>query len=209
MKIVKPFYIIETPIDGDYILKFIEKAGRTCYKSENKITEDSAKKFVKSLVDRGHLSVIEHYSISVRMICDRGVSHELVRHRPASYTQESTRYCNYTQGKFDGELTFIDPCFWQEGKSEEYEIWKNSMSQCEKDYIRLIEMGATPQEARSVLPNSLKTEILVTMNLREWRHFLTLRTAKASHPQMREICIPLLKEFKEKIPIVFDDINTE
>jgi len=209
MKIIKPFYTIETPIDGDYILRLIEKAGRTCYKSENSISEDSAKRFVKSLIERGHLSVIEHYSVSVRIICDRGVSHELVRHRPASYTQESTRYCNYTKGKFDGELTFIEPCFWQNTKSTEYEIWKDAMSQCEKDYIRLIEIGATPQEARSILPNSLKTEILVTMNLREWRHFFTLRTAKASHPQMREITIPLLNEFKEKIPIVFNDIVPE
>lgn len=209
MKIIKPFYIIETPIDGDYILKFIEKAGRTCYKSEDKISNDSAKSFVKNLVERGHLSVIEHFTVSVRMICDRGVSHELVRHRPASYTQESTRYCNYTKGKFDGELTFIEPCFWTDANKPEFEIWKNSMSRCEKDYIKLIEMGATPQEARSILPNSLKTEILVTMNLREWRHFLMLRTAKASHPQMREICIPLLKEFKEKIPVVFDDIAEE
>jgi thymidylate synthase (FAD) len=209
MKIIKTFYIIETPIDGDYILKFIEKAGRTCYKSEDKINSDSAKRFVKNLVERGHLSVIEHFSVSVRMICDRGVSHEIVRHRPASYTQESTRYCNYAKGKFDGELTFIEPCFWSESDEKELEIWKSSMSQCEKDYIRLIEMGATPQEARSILPNSLKTEILVTMNLREWKHFLTLRTAKASHPQMREICIPILKEFKEKIPVIFDDIPEE
>lgn len=209
MKIIKPFYVIETQINGDNILKFIEKAGRTCYKSEDKISEDSAKRFVKNLVERGHLSVIEHYSISVRFFCDRGVSHELVRHRPASYTQESTRYCNYTKGKFDGEITFIAPCFWQEEKSEEYEIWKSAMSRCEKDYKKLIEMGASPQEARSILPNSLKTEILVTMNLREWKHFLTLRTAKASHPQMREITIPLLKEFKEKIPVIFDDITEE
>jgi thymidylate synthase (FAD) len=209
MKIIKPYYIIETPIDGEYILKLIEKAGRTCYKSENSITENSAKKFVKNLIERGHLSVIEHYSVSVRIICDRGVSHELVRHRPASYTQESTRYCNYAKGKFDGELTFIKPCFWQNTKSTEYEIWKNVMNQCEKDYIRLIEIGATPQEARSILPNSLKTEILVTMNLREWRHFFTLRTAQASHPQMREITIPLLNELKEKIPVVFDDIIPE
>lgn len=209
MKIIKPFYIIETPVDVDYILKFIEKAGRTCYKSEDKINNDSAKRFIKNLVERGHLSVIEHYSVSVRIICDRGVSHEIVRHRPASYTQESTRYCNYTKGKFDGELTFIEPYFWSDSKSSEYEIWKSAMSQCEKDYIRLIEMGATPQEARSILPNSLKTEILITMNLREWKHFLTLRTAKASHPQMREICIPLLKEFKEKIPVIFDDISEE
>lgn len=122
MKIIKPFYTIETPIDGDYILKLIEKAGRTCYKSENSNSEDSAKRFVKNLIERGHLSVIEHYSVSVRIICDRGVSHELVRHRPASYTQESTRYCNYTKGKFDGELTFIEPCFWQNTKSTEYEI---------------------------------------------------------------------------------------
>ena len=206
MKSIKPKIIIESHIDGDYILKQIEKAGRTAYKSEDKITPDSAKDFVKMIHDRGHLSVIEHQSVTVRIICDRGVSHEIVRHRLASYTQESTRYCNYTKGKFGSEITVIEPCFWA-SDDEKYQVWRQTIEQIEVGYNKLIGLGATPQEARSVLPNSLKTEIVVTMNLREWRHFFTLRTSPAAHPQMREIAIPLLKEFQKLIPVVFDDIN--
>lgn len=206
MRTIKPQVVIESHIDGEYILKQIEKAGRTAYKSEDKITPDSAKDFVKMISGRGHLSVIEHQSVTVRIICDRGVSHEIVRHRLASYTQESTRYCNYTKGKFGSEITVIEPCFW-EPDDEKYKIWKQTIEQIEAGYNKLIELGATPQEARSILPNSLKTEIVVTMNLREWRHFFTLRTSQAAHPQMREIAISLLKEFQKLIPVVFDDIN--
>ena len=155
--------------------------------------------------DRGHLSVIEHQFVTVRIICDRGVSHEIVRHRLASYTQESTRYCNYTKGKFGREITVIEPCFWTQD-DEKYQVWKQTIEQIEAGYNKLIELGATPQEARSVLPNSLKTEIVMTMNLREWRHFFTLRTSKAAHPQMREVAVPLLKEFQKLIPVVFDGI---
>lgn len=205
MKIIKPYYVIESFIDGDYIIKFLERAGRICYKSEDKITEQSARNFVGDIIKRRHLSVIEHITITVRMICDRGVSHELVRHRLASYTQESTRYCNYSKGKYDKEIAVIDPCYWEKN-SEQYKVWENSMKNAEKSYLELIKLKASPQEARSVLPNSLKTEILTTMNLREWRNFFELRTAKAAHPQMREIAIPLLKEFKEKIRVIFDDI---
>lgn len=205
MKSVQSNFIIESLVDGDYILKQIELAGRTAYKSEDKITPDSAKDFVKMIMSRGHQSVIEHQSVTVRIICDRGVSHEIVRHRLASYTQESTRYCNYTKGKFGSEITVIEPCFWAPD-NEKYKIWKQTIEQIEAGYNKLIELGATPQEARSVLPNSLKTEIVVTMNLREWRHFFTLRTSPAAHPQMREVAIPLLKEFQKLIPLVFDDI---
>lgn len=205
MKIVKPSFVIETPFKGEEILKHIEKAGRTAYKSEDKITTDSSSKFTNMLISRGHLSVIEHYNITVRVICDRGVTHEIVRHRLASYTQESTRYCNYSKGKFGNELTIIKPCFWDE-KDEKYQIWKQTILFIEESYKKLIEKGAAPQEARSILPNSLKTEIVMTMNLREWRHFFELRTSDGAHPQMREIAIPLLKEFQTKIPIIFDDI---
>ena len=209
MKIIKPSFIIETPIDGESILKLIEKAGRTAYKTEDKITADSAKTFVKKILDMGHESVIEHYNITVRIISDRGVTHEIVRHRIASYTQESTRYCNYSAGKFGGEITIIKPCFWNsdnEADKKKYEIWEKAMKEAEKAYLELINLGASPQEARSVLPNSLKTEIVMTKNLREWRHFFKLRTSNAAHPQMREIARPLLDEFKKQIPVIFDDI---
>ncbi|MDR2409618.1 MAG: FAD-dependent thymidylate synthase [Bacteroidales bacterium] len=208
MKIINPQIIIESHVDGDYILKQIEKAGRTAYKSENCITVDSAEKFVKMIMNNGHLSVIEHQFVTVRVICDRGVSHEIVRHRLASYTQESTRYCNYMKGKFGNEITVIKPCFW-DAQDEKFKIWKQSIEQTEIAYNKLIALGASPQEARSVLPNSLKTEIVITMNLREWHHFFTLRTSKSAHPQMREIAVPLLKEFQDRIPVIFDNILLE
>ena len=205
MRTIQAHFVIQSQVDGDYILKQIELAGRTAYKSEDKITPDSAKDFVKMIRGRGHLSVFEHQFVTVRVICDRGVSHEIVRHRLAAYTQESTRYCNYTKGKFGRELTVIEPCFWTQD-DEKYQVWKRTIEQIEAGYNKLIELGATPQEARTVLPNSLKTEIVMTMNLREWRHFFTLRTSKAAHPQMREVAIPLLKEFQKLIPVVFDDL---
>jgi len=206
MKIIEPFFVIESKVDRYYILKQIELAGRTAYKSEDKITEDSSVDFVVRLMQLGHLSVIEHQSITVRITCDRGISHEIVRHRIASYTQESTRYCNYSKGKFGQEICVIKPCFWDE-HDEKFIVWKRSIEEAEKAYNQLLNLGSTPQEARSVLPNSLKTEIVITMNLREWRHFFELRTSLSAHPQMREISIPLLNEFKGLIPIIFDDIN--
>jgi len=206
MRIIKPSFVIESNVDSDYILKQIEKAGRTAYKSEDKITQDSALEFVKMIRKRGHLSVLEHQSVTVRVICDRGVTHEIVRHRLAAYTQESTRYCNYTKGKFGSEITVIEPVFWDKDDPK-YKIWEKAMQSAEVYYNELIAAGATPQEARSVLPNSLKTEMVMTMNLREWRHFFKLRTSLAAHPQMREITIPLLEEFKKRIPVVFDDIE--
>lgn len=210
MKTIKPFFEFEDTFDGLSILRKIEKAGRTCYKSEDKMMSDSAKEFIKKILASGHDSVIEHEIVTVRIICDRGVTHEIVRHRIASYSQESTRYCNYQKDKFGNEITVIDPCFWNSGSEDDKKkraIWAKAMEQAENAYFELIESGASAQEARSVLPNSLKTEIVVTMNLREWRHFFKLRTANAAHPQMREIARPLLDEFKSKIPIIFDDIN--
>ena len=210
MNIIKPSIIIESEIEGKKILKHIEKAGRVCYKSEGNITEESAQTFIGNIVKRGHESVIEHYSITVRVICDRGVTHEIVRHRIASYSQESTRYCNYSSNKFGNELTYIEPCFWKgEEDEKKMEIWLETMAYVEKKYMELIEAGATPQEARSILPNSLKTEIVMTMNLREWRHFFKLRTSKAAHPQMKEVAVMILKEFKSKIPVLYDDIEVE
>jgi thymidylate synthase (FAD) len=203
MRIVKPSFIIEDEIDGMAILKKIEKAGRTCYKSES--TENSCNEFVARLIKSGHESVLEHEKITVRIICDRGVSHELVRHRLASFSQESTRFCSYDKERFEGHISVIEP-FPFEDKIKRG-IWKEAMYGAEKAYFELIEQGATPQEARSVLPNSLKTEIVVTANLREWRWILKERTSNKAHPQMREIMRPLLREFQRLIPVVFDDIG--
>ena len=206
MKTINPSYEIMTLINKDTILKSIEVTGRVCYKSEDKITEDSASKFVTMLIKRGHEAMIEHSSFTVKFICDRGVSHEIVRHRIASFAQESTRYVNYSSGKFGNEINVIKPLFYEEG-SLQYSLWETSCQYAEEYYMRLIKEGSTPQEARSVLPNSLKTEIVVTMNLREWRHFFKLRTAKVAHPQMREITIPLLNELKKTLPEIFGDIE--
>ena len=205
MRVIKPQVEILDEINGDEILRKIERAGRVCYKSEERITPDSAKAFIQNILKSGHESVIEHEKVSVRIICDRGVTHEIVRHRMASYSQESTRYCNYAKDKFGNELTFIKPCFWEEG-SEEYQRWAQMMQKIEDTYNEMVAMGAKPQEARSILPNSLKTEIIVTMDLREWRHFFKLRTAERAHPQMREVAYMLLEEMKKRIDVVFDDI---
>ena len=208
MRIIEPSFEILQDVCGSDILKRIEKCGRICYKSEDNSTEESARKFISMIIKNGHESVLEHEKISVKIICDRGISHEIVRHRIASYSQESTRYCNYYKNKFKKELTFIKPLFW-DINSLEYDLWKESMQVSEKNYMKMIEMGVSPQEARSVLPNSLKTEIIVTMNLREWRHFFKLRTEIKAHPQMREVAIPLCNKMKELIPVVFDDIETK
>lgn len=206
MKIIEPSVELVEDFDAAAIMQKLERAGRVCYKSESNIKDDSAEKFIRAIIKRGHESVIEHATISFKIICDRGVTHELVRHRLASYSQESTRYCDYTAGKFGGELTFIKPCFWSE-TDENFLLWKATMAQLEKNYLTLRANGARPEEARSILPNSLKTEIFVTMNLREWRHFLKLRTAKAAHPQMREVALMIYQILLEKLPAVFDDIK--
>jgi thymidylate synthase (FAD) len=226
MKLIKASYEILTPIDGKEILKVIEKVARTCYKSEDKIDEQSAEKMVKSLISRGHEAMIEFFDITVKFTCDRGVSHEIVRHRLASYAQESTRYCNYSKDKFDGQITYIipswmddylptdnaycgnDDAWWNTFKdiNDPKLLWLNSMQAAENNYVQLLKLGWQPQQARAVLPNSLKTEINVKMNLREWRHFFRLRCAPATHPQMRELAIPLLENLKMSVPIIFDDI---
>lgn len=208
MNIIKAGIEIITPLDGGVILKRIEQCGRVCYKSEDKITEDSAPAFVATIVKRGHEAVLEHCSFTVKFICDRGVSHEIVRHRLASYCQESTRYCNYSKGDFGSEITVIEPCYLNKDTFA-YDEWKEACRRAETAYFNLLNWGLSPQEARAVLPNSLKTEVVMTANIREWRHFLKLRCSKAAHPQMREVATQLLQELKEKISVLFDDIDPE
>ena len=224
MNILKAGFEILTPISEGGIeeLKHIEKIGRVCYKSEGNITEDgeSAKKFVKMLINRDHTAMIEHSSLSIKFIVDRGVSHELVRHRIASFAQESTRYVNYSLDKFGNEINVIDirNGIILDNKMKNMDAntieviineWLLAMEDAEKHYMKMIELGATPQIARSVLPNSTKTEITITANYREWRNFFKLRIPNTAHPQMREITIPLLKELKNKLPIIFYYIEVE
>lgn len=205
MKLIKPSTEILTPINGMDVLKAIEIAARTCYKSEDKTTDDSAKKLVSGLLKSGHEAMIEFVDITVKFICDRGVSHEIVRHRVASYAQESTRYCNYSKDKFGNELSFIhnDIDDMDNAGAVDY---ANTLETIESTYFQLIKDGVAPQMARAILPNSLKTEINVKMNLREWRHFFSLRCAPAAHPQMRELTIPLLEKMHNLVPIIFDDL---
>lgn len=219
MKIVKAGFEILDDLNGEEILRKIELIGRKCYKSEDKITEDSSKKFVAGLIKRGHEAMLEHFSFSVCFTVDRGVSHELVRHRLASFAQESTRYCNYGH---EGEITVVQPFYLRTSDTGEYDYenpedakyiaWENGVRAAEACYINMLCNGATPQEARAVLPNSLKTEVVMTANLREWRHFFKLRalgTTGKPHPQMVEVALPLLEECKKRIPVVFDDLVVE
>lgn len=208
MKIIKPDVEFITPIDGATILKRLEQCGRVCYKSEAKITDTSAPAFVAGIIKRGHEAVLEHCSFTVKFICDRGVSHEIVRHRLAAYCQESTRYCNYSKDVFGNEITVIRPSYMRPGMKD-FQIWERAMNACEDAYFDLLDYGCTPQEARSVLPNSLKTEVVMTADIREWRHFLKLRCSPAAHPQMREVSLILLEKVHALIPVCFDDIWEE
>ena len=203
MKIIDPYVTLISKIDPVEYLKKIELCGRVCYKSEDKITDDSAEEFVKRLIKNGHEAMIEHGdSITVKFVCDRGVSHEIVRHRLFSFAQESTRYCNY--GK-DDEITVINPGFWEKD-SACYDLWIKAVEEAEHSYLQLLRNGATPQEARSVLPNSLKTEIIVTGNPREWRHFFKLRLDKAAHPNMKMVAWMAFSILNSKLPALFSDI---
>lgn len=221
MKIIRPSTEILTSVSELELLRLVELAGRTCYKSEENVTEESYKKFTKMIIDNGHESVMEHSSLTIKFICDRGVSHELVRHRIASFSQESTRYCNYSTNKFDNQVTVILPPWVSEedytsmkelneegfGKMDKASrIWYTQCLTACSNYLLLLETGWRPEQARSVLPMSLKTEVVVTANLREWRLIFKQRTSKKAHPQMRELMIPLLGDLKTLLPIVFDDI---
>lgn len=218
MQVIKAGYEIMDPLNGEEILKKIERVARVCYKSEDLIKEGTAEKMVRALIKRGHEAMLEHFSFSIKFIVDRGVSHEIVRHRVASFAQESTRYCNY--GSKAGEITVIEPCYLKvdgvdltvDNWSERYGAWVSACEEAEKSYLRMLEDGATPQEARAVLPTSLKTEVVMTANLREWRHFFKLRAVGVTgkpHPQMLEVAVPLLKELQGIVPVVFDDLVVE
>ena len=195
MKIVRPF--VELGQFTPNACELIEAAGRTCYKSEPK---GDAGAFVRMLIRRGHESVIEHASATFRIVCDRGVSHEIVRHRLASYSQESTRYNNYAHA---GELEFIQPPGLA---AVAHHAWTLACAACEQSYLEMIGVGCSPQIARSVLPNCLKTELVMTANFREWRHFIRLRCAPAAHPQMREIAGMIRDMLIANWPTVFVDL---
>lgn len=208
MKAIKAYTQIYNDFDSQKIIEKIEQVARTCYKSEGKIHEGSATKLVAGLIKSGHEAMLEHASVTVKFVVDRGISHELVRHRLASFAQESTRYCNYSKDDFGSEITFIIPDYL-EYKSECWNIWKECMKQAEDAYFKMLDFGLSPQQARAVLPNSLKTEVVMTANLREWRHFFKFRALGITgkpHPQMLEVTVPLLEDMKNLIPVVFDDL---
>ena len=210
MKVIQASYEILTDLsDPIKILKDIERAGRVCYKSENNITDDSCITFCKNILNRGHEAVIEHSQLSVRFTVDRAIANELVRHRLASYCQESTRYVNYSKDKFYNEIKVIEPEELLPRCSTDYNIWWVSCKNAEEAYMTMTSNGVKPEIARSVLPLSTATEIIMTANIREWRNVLKLRSSHnmRAHPQMRSICDRLLSELKSKIPVLFDDIN--
>lgn len=206
MKIVSPNAEFVSKFNYQDVLEHIEFCGRVCYQSGDKIAEGTAEQFIKNIIKRGHESVLEHYSITVIFTTDRGVTHEIVRHRIASYSQESTRYCSYNKGKFGGEITVIEPMDFEAG-SEAFDLWAKAIQQAEDSYMKLLELGYTAQQARGVLPTDLKASIVMSANLREWRHFFRLRCDKASHPKMRQVAVPLLYKFKDALPVFFADIS--
>ncbi|MDR1697072.1 MAG: FAD-dependent thymidylate synthase [Rickettsiales bacterium] len=207
MKIIEPSFEILTPLDGDYILKFIERVARTCYKSENLITEDSAKKMVAALIKSGHTAMIEFFDVAVRFQCDLGFYKDVTRHRMASFAIESTRWCNYGKDKFDNELKFTRPVHILPD-TPEYAIWLDTMQMIEKNYLAMAALGAKPDALRMLLPHSINAEVNIKANLREWRHIFQLRGSADSHahPSIKHLMGGVLREFQRQIPIIFDDI---
>lgn len=205
MKLIEPSIEVQN-FNGEQIMKNIEQACRTCYRSEDKISNESYKTLLKNCITRGHESVMEHEKITVRMVCDIGVYKDLTRHRIASFSIESTRYCNYGKDKFDNEIKFIKPCNIDED-SDLYAFWKHTMERIEMNYLHMAEHGATPDQMRMILPHSTAAEVCMTANIREWRHILDLRTKKMTHPSIRQILIPLLLLFKTEMPELFGDIE--
>lgn len=205
MKIIDPIIEVEN-YSGTKIMKNIERACRTCYRSEGNITEESYKKLLSNCINRGHESVLEHEKITIRMTCDIGVYKDLTRHRFGSFSIESTRYCNYGKDKFDNELKFIKPCNI-DGSSELYSNWIGAMNFIEKEYIAMSNNGATPDQLRMILPHSTAAQVTMTANIREWKHILDLRTKNMTHPSIRQLLIPLLLKFKKDMPEIFDSIE--
>lgn len=204
MKIVNQNIEVLTKTPYEDAVRLVEEAGRTCYKSDSKGTVEGAEKFIRGIIKRGHESVIEHFTITVKVITDRGTTHQIVRHRLASYSQESTRYCNYSKDKFGNEITVIKPNFDED--SLNYKNWKSCCEDSEIAYLHLLGDGATPEQARAVLPTCLKTELVMTMNAREWRHFLKMRLDKAAQKEIRDLAQMILEQFKEKYPVFFEDM---
>lgn len=206
MRIIESSVELVNAPSYENLLSAIELAGRTCYKSEDKITTDSAEQFVRNIIKCGHEAVLEHGVLTIRFICDRGVSHEIVRHRLAAYCQESTRYCNYSKDKFNAEITVIKPVAIRDG-TDTYNYWLTGCAMAENAYFQLLSFGSSPQTARAVLPTCLKTELIMTTNIREIRHFLRLRCAANAHPDIRVLARMLLINLKCLYPALFEDIN--
>lgn len=206
MKLILPSVEVISPIDGNVIMKHLESCGRVCYKSEDLVKDGSADIFVSKIIKSAHESVIEHHSITVKFTCSRACSHQLVRHRLASYSQESQRYCNYTRDKFGGDIIFIQPQQFNNWDTDTQTTFKHSLMLSEINYNLLISKGLVAQDARNILPNACKTEVMVTMNLRNWRHFFKERTSKHAQDEIRFLAIELLTEFKKELPVIFGDI---
>jgi len=204
MKIINPVVYVEN-YDAKKIMKRIERACRTCYRSEDTISEDSYKSLIKNCITRHHESVLEHEKITIRCIGDIGTYKDLTRHRFASFSVESTRYCNYAKGKFDNQIKVIKPCNIEEN-TELYHLWKKGIEDVEKVYMQMSDLGGKPDQLRMLLPHSTAAEYTMTANIREWRHILNLRCSKMAHPAIRQLLIPLLLKFKEDMPELFDSI---
>lgn len=204
MRIVEPYIKVEK-IDGTKIMKKIERACRTCYRSEGSITEDSYKRLLNNCITRGHESVLEHEKVTVRIYSDIGSYKDLTRHRFASFSVESTRYCSYDKDKYGNEIAFINPVYIED--KEMYETWRETMQMIENNYIKMKQLGAANDMCRELLPHSTAAEYTMTANIREWKHILGLRTTKHVHPAIRQVLIPLLKYFKEEMPEIFNEVE--
>ena len=204
-KLLNPFY---DEISDDFYLqlqlKHVEKCGRICYLSEPKDPEGSTDKFIRMLIKNGHESPLEHGGCTFKIVTDRAISQEVVRHRLASYSQESTRYCNYANGKFSREITVIESSGLAENEARE---WLDAMEHLERTYLLMIDSGMKPEKARDVLPLCLKTELMMTANFREWRHFLKLRGSRMAHPGIRKIAKQIYEVFQRAIPVLVEDIE--
>jgi thymidylate synthase (FAD) len=207
MKMIDPYVaeiVFHVPEGYASIEKWLERVGRTCYKSEDRITPDSAPKFIRMLRKRGHHAMLEHAVASAHIVADRGLTHELVRHRVASFAQESTRYCNYSKGKFKSEIVVIGIPGETNPSQELLDYYQESCAIAEERYFGMLERGAKPQIARMVLPIGIKSEIVITANLREWMHIFYMRCDTPAHPIIREVCLRILNKFNNRIPSIYE-----